>query len=474
MGAIRRALRRTAVAGTGLAGLVLGWQAVAQDRARDPARDIPPKLVFDVSTTLSADDNRSLSRTDPDPGLRFDTRAGFAFDSRTRLQQLQVSGNALLRLSTGEETGSDTASGLQEPRLNLAYSRDTGDAKIGVTASYSRSDVNLTDTQLLPDGTPSDGIARDGFVTDRALGVSLQTGVNDPLGFLLSANASERDYSDTTDPSVYDSRRRSLDFTTRLTLSPATRIDLNLGYRRSEDDNATGAERTDRSVSVALDQALSAALTLQAEIGYSRNTRDETLGPTPVSEVSKGLFGQVGLRAERPNGTASVTLTAARDSEGLRNTLSFGRSFDLPRGGTLEADLGLSARSGGDPDLVGSLRYAEPLPTGEISVSFDRSVSLDADNADVASTRLGLAYSHDITELSRFNLSADYSRSSGAGLGETETTTRRTLRAAYARDLTGDWTLETGYQYRDLEDEGGQASSNSVFVTIGRKYVAWP
>lgn len=470
VGAIRRALGRTAVAGTGLAGLVLGWSAVAQDRTPET----PPKLVFDISNTLSADDNRSLSRTDADPGLRFDTRGGFTFDSRTRLQQFQFSGSALLRLSAGETANDDTGSGLQEPRLRLAYARDTGNARFSTTASYARSEVNLSDTQLLPDGTPSDAIARNGFVTDSAVGLRFQTGVNDPLGFLFSADASERNYSDTTDPDVYDTRRLSFGFTTRLTPSPTTQVDLNLGYRRIDDDNLAGTERVDRSVSVALNQALSPALTLEAEVGYSRNTREETEGSAPVRDTSQGIFGQVGLSLARPNGTVSLTLSSARDSAGVRNTLSLGRSLDLARGGTLEASLGVSARTGGSAELVGSLRYAEPLPTGEISARFDRSVALDADNADVASTRLGLAYTHEITDLSRFNLSADYSRSSSGGLGETETTTRRSFRAAYARDLTGDWTLETGYQYRDLNGDGGDASSNSVFVTIGRKFIAWP
>lgn len=468
MGTIRRALRRTAVTGTGLAGLVLGWSALAQDQ------QIPPTLAFDVSTTLSADDNRSLSRTDPDSGVRLDTRLGFTFDRRTRVQQLQFSGNALLRLSSGQEANQDTGSGLQEPRLRLSYSRDTGNAKISATASYSRSDVNLTDTQLLPDGTPSDGIASDGIVTDSAVGLSLETGINAPLGFILAANASARDYSNTTDTSVYDTRRRSLNFTTRLTVSPTTLVSLTLGYRQSEDDNVTETERTDRSVRVALDQNLSKVLKLRGEVGYSRNSRDETIGGLPVSEVSAGLFGAVGLTLDRPNGTASVNLRSARDSEGVRHTLSFGRSLDLPRGDTLTADLGVSARSGGDAQLVGSLRYAAPLPTGRIEVRFDRSVALDANNDDVASTRLGLLYSHDINDFSRLNLNADYSRSGGGGLGQAESRTRRSLRAAYARDLTENWTLETGYQYRDLDDEGSRATSNSVFLTIGRKFVAWP
>lgn len=463
VGAIRRALRWTAAAGTGLTTVFMGWLAMAQTAP-------PPKLVFDVATTLDADSNRSLNRVDPDSSLRLDTRLGFAFDSRTRTDQLQFSGSGLLRLDSG---GASLGSGLQEPRLRFAYARDTGNAKLSATASYSQLDVNGFDALLLPDGTLGSDIARNGTVTDSALGLSLQTGVNDPIGFILSANASRRDYSQTTDPDVYDSRRQALDFTTRLTLSPLTRIDLNFGYAEARDETVARATRTDRSGSIRLDQALSPILNLQSEIGYSRNQRDSTVLGLPVAETSEGLFGQVGLSLKQPNGTASVTLSSARDVGGLRNTLRFGRDLDLPRGGKLAVDLGVSAREGDDAALVGSLRYSEPLPSGQIEARLDRSVTLDANNDDVTATRLGLTYSHEINALSRLSLSADIGRTSTDGAAA-NTTTRSAFRASYTRDLTQDWSLETGYQYRDRSDDGGRADSNSVFVTVKRKFTAWP
>lgn len=472
--AMLRTLGRVALvgacAGVGLGvGLGADWSAMAQNSTATTA-NAPPRLVFDVSTTLDADSNRNLSRVAPDKSLRFGTQIGFAFDSRTRLDQLQISGSGLFRENF---RGLATGSGLQQPRLRFAYARDTGNAKLSVTASRSQSDVDGFDTALLPDGTLATGIPRSGTVTDQVLGLSLQTGVNDPVGFILSVSESRRDYSQTTDPAVFDTARQSLSFTTRLTVSPQTRVDLVLATAETEDDNLTQTNRRDRSVSVRLDQALSPILTLQTAVGYSQNTRDALVLGLPVRQQSEGLFGQVGFSLQRPNGTASVSLDSARDVSGVRNTFSVGRNLDLAGGGELAADLGLTARSGGDADLVGSLRYLHPLPTGQITASLDRSVTLDAANADVTATRLALSYTYEITEISQLSFSADYSETSSAAIGGTDTT-RTALRATYTRDLTPDWQLDTGVHYRELRDNAGRASSNSVFVTVRRSFIALP
>ncbi len=470
-GAIARRPGRTAAAGSGLAGaaglvaaLVTGWPALAQDA--------PPRLAFDVSTTFNADSNRTLSVTAPQADARLDTRLGFTFDSRTRTDQLQLSASGLLRLTT-QQTGTTTQSGLQDPRLRFAYARDTGNARLSANASFTVADVNLNDVFLLPDGTLGGTIPRAGSVTNSAAGLSVQTGVNDPIGFLLTASASSRAYSDTTDPNVFDSRRASLRFTTRLTPSPRTRIDLNLAYALSEDDNATGVRRNDRSVSVRLDQALSPLLTLQTEIGYSQNTRDETILGLPVRTEAQGLFGQIGLSLQRPNGTVSLTFASQRDTVGPRNSLRLGRSLDLASGGTLAAEVGLTGRPGGQTYVIGSLRYSDPLPTGRIEARVERSVTLDANNADVTATRVGVSYAHEINDLSRFNLSADFGQTSTAAAVPNDVTSR-SFRATYSRALTPDWNLETGYQYRDRQDNAGLASSNSVFLTVGRRFTAWP
>ena len=497
-------------------GQIAGSQIAGSQTARD--RNAPPRLVFSVSSTLGGDSNRSLRRSDPKASARLDTSVGLAFDSRTRIEQLQLSATGLLRFSKGDDgartgtlatagpnagrgRGRDpaTGSGFREPRLRFAYGRDTGNANLSATGSYTRSEVSLTDgALLLPDGTLADRIARDGTTSTTALGLAIQTGVNDPIGFLLSGNATKRSYSDTTDPNVFDTTRRSFSFTTRLTPDALTRIDLGLGYDRRDDTSvaglvpqvlpgplggapfvpgpplgtATGNDRTDERASVTVTRALTPILTLDASLGYSRDRSDRSLRGQPDLRRSSGLFGQVGLDLARPNGTASARFATQRDSIGVRHTLSVGRSLETARGGTLGADLGASARpGGGTPKLIGTLRFAEPLPTGSVEARLDRSVQLDSNDQDVTPTRLALSLGHDITDLSRLTFGTDYSRVDAPTTG---VVSRRTLRAAYARDLTRDWSLETGYQYRDLKDSNGRARSNSVFVTIGRKITLWP
>ena len=159
---------------------------------------------------------------------------------------------------------------------------------------------------------------------------------------------------------------------------------------------------------------------------------------------------------------------------GWSNALRVGRSFTLPGGDRFDGDLGVSARSGGSARLVGSMRYAKALPTGRLEARFDRGVSLNANNVDVASTLVGLTLSHEISAVSDLSVRADYSRTDGGTLGGvTNAASRQAIRASYSRDLTRDWSLETGYQYRHLRDGSSRsASSNSVFLTIGRTFVA--
>ena len=313
-----------------------------------------------------------------------------------------------------------------------------------------------------------------GTVSDTSIAGKIQTGVRDPIGFILSASEYRRNYSAQTDTGVYDSRRQALSFTTRLTPSERTVIDLNVRENREDNDNVLATQRRSRNASVGLRQDVSAILSLQAELGYGWNTTDQTVFGLPFTRRSDGVYGQAAFSLDRPNGNASLIVSADRDSEGVRNALRVGRSFTLPGGDRFDGDLGVSARSGGSARLVGSMRYAKALPTGRLEARFDRGVSLNANNVDVASTLVGLTLSHEISAVSDLSVRADYSRTDGGTLGGvTNAASRQAIRASYTRDLTRDWSLETGYQYRHLKDGSSRsASSNSVFLTIGRTFVA--
>jgi len=468
MGGINRFLRHTAAAGVGLAALLTSGPAMAQ------TEDAPPRLTFDFLGTLSDDTNNSLSITDPDPGGRLDLRLGLTFNSKTQLQQLMISGSGLLRY--GVQGDAPERQGVfQQPRLLLEYDRDTGNSNLSVTASYILSDVNSPYAQNLTDNTGGSSVPPTGNVTDSAAGVRLETGVNDTVGFIFSLDATDRAYSDTSNPGTYDTATKSAGFTTRFTPSEVTQVSLNFGYDNEVNSDTANTERNDGEVSLQLDQQLNPTLTLQAVLGYSNNETNQTIDGAPVSEISDGGFGQAGLTLDMPNGTASINYAADRDSAGIRNVLSIGRDLELPGGATFAADIGVSERIGYDPQLVGSINYEAVLPRSSFLATLDRYVELDTNNADVAYTRFGVAYTHDITAISDFGLSVDVTASGETDFGTASLEERQTLRATYGHDISQDWRLLAGYQYRHLYyEDDGDAWSNSIFVTFGRNFVLRP
>jgi hypothetical protein len=63
----------------------------------------------------------------------------------------------------------------------------------------------------------------------------------------------------------------------------------------------------------------------------------------------------------------------------------------------------------------------------------------------------------------------------GSGGPDVDDTSRADLRATYRRDLTRDWQLSTGYEYRIREESDiGEATSNRVFLTLERSFAVRP
>ena len=124
-------------------------------------------------------------------------------------------------------------------------------------------------------------------------------------------------------------------------------------------------------------------------------------------------------------------------------------------------------------ELIGNLSYAQKLATGSLALTLSRQVALNADDQDVANTTLGLSYQHQINDLSSLGLSVSV-LGTGGGPGVTEAL-RQTLNVSYSRDLTADWQLTTGYQFRSLAPSGAdKTEANSIYVAISRKFVLRP
>lgn len=427
------------------------------------------KLRFSFENTVTADDNPDLSVTNPQSETRFDSRLGMNLTSTTRLQSLALSVDGGLRFS---DQPLSTNSAFQDPSVRLAFTRDTGNSRISTTARYRKSDVTSFDPLTLPSGEVSttDLIATTGTVVSYGAGVKLETGVNDPIGFVVSANLDGRKYSDTTDPDVYDYRDAAVSLTTRLRVSEITRVDVSLGLR---DYDATDAEQTKRqtqSISALVAHELSPLVTVETRLGYSQFETDETILGVPVRTDDSGAFGSVEVMRDMANGTASFGVFSERDTVGNRNALRFSRDLDLPRG-KLSTAVGLAARGGEAAQLVGTLNYTEELPAAAFNVALQRQLSLSTDDEDVLYTSLSLGYSLELSDVSGLGLTADWRRTEDGGVGAADTVDRQTLRATYSHDLTQDWGLTAGYQHRRLDDSAsGKATSNSVFLTLGRSF----
>lgn len=442
-------------------GLALGLASGAR------AQDVPPLLVFDLGSRLSLDDNPDLILGGSDSQARLDTNLGLTLNSVTRDQNFLLSLSGLMRLD-------DEGLAFRDPSVRLRYGREAANSRLSVGGVLSQSPVDLFEPLIGLDGgvITTDILATTGEVTSRTADLSFATGLQAPLGFDLAASVSERDYSDTTDPAVFDNSSRNLSLGMQLRQPSAGReISLTLRGSATDFDNLTHTTREGRSLSFGYAQDLQPELRLRASLGQTRSDSRQD-GAADIS--SEGATGSLGLEAGLANGSASVTLASERDVLGSRGTLQFSRSLDLPDG-TLEATLGLSSRPGEAGQLVANLRYAQDLGGGSISVGLSRQIALNAANQDVANTVLDVNYEHDINDRSRLGLSLNLLGTGSGGIAGVTEAQRQSFSASYSRDLIADWQVTAGYQFRSLDTSTTDAAqSNTVFLTVSRRFTLRP
>lgn len=464
------------------AGGVLFWAAAALSQQTTAstgkqADTVPPRLVFDLSSGVNLDTNRALTTGPKESSATLDTRLGLSYSAKTRLQSFDFGLKSLWRLGkAGKQSGRNvTGNGLQEPEARLSYGYDDGENRLTLKGRYRKSQVNVFEPLVLSDGTlsPTDLIATSGSVIAWGANLGFTTGLRDPIGFNFTASTDRRHYLQNTDPSVYDSRTNVLGTGLRFTLDPLSQINVNARVLDQRYDNTLRTHRRQRQLSLGYQRALSPILTFNGEIGYSRNrTEYDALGG--LKQQSNGLYGSLGLVRKMPNGTASVTLAASRDSIGQRNTLQVGRALALPTG-KIDAEAGVSMRPGYGAQFIGRLAYALEGPVDSFSANLSRAVALDANNNDIAYTAVGLGYSRKLTRLASVGVDLNVSHSGSGGIGSASRIDRQSVKATYSYALTQDWNFNAGYLFRHLnKSTAGNATSNSVFFNVGRKFTLWP
>lgn len=484
-------------AGTGaLVVLGLGGVPLLAQQGSSPEEG-GPVLTFGIASTLSATDNYDLRPDDAESAELFDTELSLGYRNRRANDTLSLDLSGVLR-AIEPPRGANT---VDDRSARIGYQRQGVNSALSFGANYSFSAVEARD--------PFDRGGRfgedDPFSEDEDLDEDLldetdltqdrgdreqigtrfrfETGLNDPLGVVLTADYNERSFTDTTDPDLFDSEVLTLSGTTRLTLSPVTETRLVLRYRDYSADDTEQTDRQTSSVNLGLTQALSPVDTLDVSLGFQRIETEESvvLGGLPVaivgprrSETETGVIGDLTLTRELTRGTIGTTFNVDESENGRTATLRVNRALPLPRG---SISLSLGATSNVEDTLVpvGSLDFTHEMPRSTLTASLQRQVRTSDRSNELRTTSVEVGYDYEINSLSGIGLSANFAEVAGSGGPAVDDTSRADLRATYRRDLTRDWQLSTGYEYRIREESDvGEATSNRVFLTLQRNFAVRP
>lgn len=420
-----------------------------------------------VRTGISFDDNFTLR---PGGGTGsssiWDTNLSFGISNITQNQSLVLTGNGVLRFAS---IPGRSIAGFEDPNLRFRYVLDSLNSRLTVDASYRNADREFLDPfQVEREQQQSTGLTGNGgTATWQNARLTYETGLNDPIGFKLDLSHAGRNYANVPNPSYFDNTTDSIGVTGIFALSQVTRVTAAATLSAYDAQDALQTKRDTTDVTLGLTQDVSAALRLDAQVGYTVIDTD-LLG---IRTRRDGATGSLGLVRQLSNGSASVNVSSSLNSNGGRTTLSFGRTMQLPTG-NLGATVGLTQGPGGSTDAVGTLTYDRTLRSANYNVSLSRSATTNTANAEVIDTRLSVGYGYQINGDSRIDLTLDWGLQEDGGAGSVPTVKRTNLRAAYTRALTADWNLQGGVLLRRLSDSSvtGDAASNSVFVSLDRNF----
>lgn len=204
---------------------------------------------------------------------------------------------------------------------------------------------------------------------------------------------------------------------------------------------------------------MSDRLDLSAEVGYT-DSETEEFG---VTDRTTGPDLSLGLTYDMPVGTAlRFSASPPTTTRGSAETFEIGRDLETPTT-TISARLGITHADVGGTELIGRLRLDRALPDGTLGLTLERGASYD--DEPVVNSLAALSWTKSVNELS-ISFGLTYEQSDAAS----ERIEQVSFGADYHRELTTDWSLDTGVGYRIRNDADGHAELPTLFVSISRDF----
>lgn len=458
---------RALITGTGIAAALA--YATTPTLAQD---DGGLRVSLGLQQSFSYGDNLALgvpgSATNPEQGSTSLSTTAFALnvDSQTSVETFRLQLGGSLRFGSTPQ-GTNVETGFVDPFVTLDYDREGANARFSFSLDVNESDVSLArplwnfsdeDNVINPPADLGD-LQGTGTRRSQSARLSLETGINSPLGFRFSASHTGFRYENTT-TALTESDRDTAALSTFLRFNRTTSGVLDLDWSRFSPRNGTAATTT-RSAQIGLDHEFANEGFLQFRVG-------RTDGDTTTSANADGTTGSLSYSHPLPNGTLSASYTLRRTDSGEIETMQVGRSLAL-RSGSLSVNLGATQINDNSAKPTGSLSWLHEMPRSQLTLRLNRTVAADSNNTDRFTTSVAAGYRQELSALS--SISANLSLYVQDGTAASNKVTRKDAALAYQYALTDDWNLDTGVSMR-VRDEAtiGRATSRQIFFSLSRRF----
>jgi hypothetical protein len=442
-------MRRPLLAALGLAA-ASGISDVAAQEVGIPGS---PLITAGISQGFTVDTNFNLD--DPDPGTSYyaDTRAQLGLLSETQLQTFALGIDTGLRALWQAERDFDFT--FASPSTATAdYLRDWASGSLDVGLRYRQTAVDA-DRPLAdfidPDtgeiDFPDDLDQQTQDITERRYDATLDLALaqDAPSSYQFSFVATRFDYDEVTNDTTPRDNYAG-DALWRLRFTPVLSGAVLGAFRYFEADNARNTIVRDADVDVGVIYEPDPVLRLDFGVGYARYERRETEGPE-------------GARVrETIDETGPVVRVAAR------------YAFEEV---TLNAQARYSRATDGAP-FTGNLRATYPLPNGRLTGRVFQNKTGSSTGNQVRVTGAGIGLLHEINQVSAVQFDVTAARQVDETAPFEPDTTRVNFSAVYSRDITETVSANLGYRFRSFDQEPDDATSNAVFVQIGKSFASRP
>ncbi len=428
-------------------------------------------MRFGIAERLEAGRNLTLDVPEEGTGVIASTILSFGLSSETRTQTLDFDLVTGLRLQ--DLPNIDDSFDVGDTRLDFGYTRDAANSGLALDAEYLRFDIGFLRSLTYfedEDGfivLPADfsDLSGDGTRSDYGYSLSFDGGRQNRIGYNFRLSGSGLQYTDTTDDGLTDTDLIEVDAGLTFALTPVTTTRLNYGYSEFNEDDDEQTKRDTSVVTFGVLHDISETTRFDLEIGYADiDERQVISGDSRAS----GIIGTFGIFRDVANGSASAVIASDLNISGRLNSVLLGRSIPIPDG-DFAATLGVADGPDGLVEPIGSLLFDRDFGPNRFRARLSREVIDDDDGEYFPATVVDVGYIWGLTPLSRFALRATYALTE-----ETSSSPRvefTNISAVYSHELTRDWRLNAGIDYRVRDDSDiGRASSPLIFASIGKEF----